>query len=455
MGQTSSEWMGLLVGVGIVIAVLVPAGFGAHIGEGIEAAICRIMGGSCAVDAAADSHVPEQCTTLSSARNVDAEVTVFSVRLDGGATLTLTRSVDRDGTEAWAVEDHRDGGLGLTVMTPGGGVDINGTGAKAEAKAGVSLAGGGGFKYVFDSEEEARDFIDAATHQLAKDAVANGSPITMAGPGRDIAMWVMDKIDGHSYDPPAPQETWIEGGLKADASADFKTGALDAGVEGSGAALLGVRQNHDKGRTTYYFRTSREAAGSLGLLGGGVVGASGGADGEMVVAVEFDDATGDPTRASLTVNGTLAGGLTTALEGGGENTLNRIAASVGTDSREGVHGSAELAIDLTQGDNLRVVSDAVRSFGVPVLGEYAGPERLSPVDGVAGLYDLYDEGAPGTTLGVVTYDHSDDSFSASASGGAVVRFGLGGGFGTTDRTVNGGSYYEPGRGMVPWVQCSM
>ncbi len=226
-------------------------------------------------------------------------------------------------------------------------------------------------------------------------------------------------------------------------------------MEGGAAALLGVRQNHETGRTTYYFKTSREAAGSLGLLAGGVVGASGGVDGEMVVGVEFDDATGTPTRASIAVNGTLAGGLTTALEGGGENTLNKIAASVGTDSRDGVHGSAELAVDLTQGDNLRVFSDAVGSFGVPVLQEHAGPERLSPADGVAGLYDLFDDGAPGTTLGVVTYGHSDDSFSASASGGAGVRFGLGGGFGTTDRASTGGSYYVPGRGMVPWIQCSM
>ncbi len=204
-GQTSAEWMGLLVVVGIVIALLASAGFGAQIGQGLEAAVCRIMGGSCSVDASANSHVPEQCTTLSSARNVNAEVTVFSVKLDGGATLTLTRSVGRDGKETWAVEDQRDAGLGLTVMTPGGGVDINGTGAKAEAQAGVSLAGGGGFKYVFDSEAQARDFITTATHQLAKDAVANGNPITSSGPGRDAAMWLLDKVDGRSYDPPSPR----------------------------------------------------------------------------------------------------------------------------------------------------------------------------------------------------------------------------------------------------------
>jgi hypothetical protein len=251
----------VVVAVALIVAVLASAGFGATLAEGLQTAICRILGGSCG-GAAEASHVPTSCTTSSEARNVDAEITVASVTLDAGVTLTLTRTVDRDGTTQWAVEEERSGGIGLAATAPGANVSVNGAGAGEELTGSISLTGSGGARYEFGSEQDARDFLTTATHQIAKDAAVGSNPITNVGPGRDAAMWLLNQVDGRSYDPPPPSETFIDGGLKVEGSADLKAGATGLELSGEAMAVVGARKDHVNGTTTWYYRTSSDVAGS-------------------------------------------------------------------------------------------------------------------------------------------------------------------------------------------------
>jgi hypothetical protein len=443
-GQSAGEYLGLIVGVALIIGLLAPAGFGDQITRGLQSAICRIMGDSCSVPAAI-SHVPRSCTTSSEARNVNAEVTVMSVKVNADTTLTLTRSVDRDGTVKWAVEEARSGGIGLVASAPEAHAGVNGVGAGDTLEGSISLTGSGGRKFEFDSEEAARDFLTTATHQIAKDAVVASNPLTSVGPIRSGAMWLLDQIDGRSYNPPPPSETFVDGGLKVAGTADLKAGAAGLNVSGSAAGVLGVKQDHDKGTTTWYVEASSDFGAQLGLAAG--------AGTKTVVGIEYDDATGAPVSASLSVSGELSGGLALSSPKSA-TTLSDLTTSAGLKAQSGVYGTAEINLDLTNQTNRTVFADALHSVGLPLLRADGSAQPPPVTEAVADLYRLFDTGAPGTTFGVVQYAKDEAGVTANAGAGLGVKFGIGGGVNRVAKEVAQAAYYEPGRGLVPWVQCS-
>jgi hypothetical protein len=170
------------------------------------------------------------------------------------------------------------------------------------------------------------------------------------------------------------------------------------------------------------------------------------------VGIEYNDATGQASRASLSVSGELAGGLALTSPTSVTN-LSDLTRSVGVDSHSGFHGTAELTLDLSQGSNRAVFADALHSVGLPILRGDGGADAPPPTEAIGALYGLFDSGAPGTTFGLVQYDHDDNTLDAEIGGGAGVKFGLGAGGGVTNRDVARAAYFEPGRGFVPWLQC--
>jgi hypothetical protein len=73
---------------------------------------------------------------------------------------------------------------------------------------------------------------------------------------------------------------------------------------------------------------------------------------------------------------------------------------------------------------------------------------------VKGVYDLFDNGAPGTQLTVTTYDNQTGGDTLGIKGGDVLTFGVDGGLKFEDRKITAGAYYSPGNGFVKWEQCS-
>jgi hypothetical protein len=111
-------------------------------------------------------------------------------------------------------------------------------------------------------------------------------------------------------------------------------------------------------------------------------------------------------------------------------------------------------VDLTKGDNRTVFADGLHSIGVPILQNDGSADPPNPYQGLKGVYDLFDDGAPGTQLTVTTYDQHNDGTTLAVKGGDVLTFGAEGGLKFEDRNITGGSYYSPGNGFVKWEQCS-
>jgi hypothetical protein len=453
-GQVSAEFMGLIVVLAIVISALAVGGFGGQISAGLQAAVCKIYGGSCSIQSVL--HEPEaECETLNSTGEASADIVAFSVDLGGKAKYTLSRTVDKDGQQHWYVTLEGQVGAGADVMF---GEDAHlgdlGEGVNAEVKA--MLIGGGGTKYEFPNEKAARGFITDSEHELVKQAVLPSYDDPF-GWGHKL----LNKLDGHSFKPPPAKEYFFQGGGQVNGSLDAVAGAAKVGGSTTNTAVVGVKVepgNDDHGaERTVYLQLSSESAAKLGLFD--TVGGELGVGNEVVLGVTYDDK-GQAVKASVEAAGDLkaqfgpeASGPDTKLgtfaglkpEGAPEGGL-----SVGG----GLTAKADFELDLTQGDNRRVLADGLHSIGVPVLTGDGSKNAPNPYDGIKGVYNLFDNGAPGTELTVTTYTTSSNDNDLSVKGGDALAFGVEGGLNFEDEKVQAGAYYSPGAGFVRWEQCS-
>ena len=443
-GQTATELLGLLVVVAATVTVLVAAGFGAPITDGISAAICRIGGGSCS--GSTQSHLPaDQCEVSSHNAELSVNVTLFSVVVGGRGKYALSRSVDPQGKAHWFVQVEGGARLGAAAQL-GGGASAGDVGADLKGKIKAVLRGDTGTKYEFKDENAARDFVTTVQHQAAKDALAPA-----LGPFGGIAHWAMDKLDGRRYDPPAAISWFYEGGAQLDGSATATEGIAKGTLSGSAAEVLRVQitpQPDGSRHTTYSLKINADLAGRLGLLQS--MDANGRFAGEVVLALEYDDsgraitATFDTAATvSATAGPTLPFGDRPAPHG----TLSplRLGGSVKETTR--------LKLDLNQGNNRDTLADALRSVGLPVLTGDGAAKPPSPMDGVRGLRDLFVDGAPGTYASANRYDVGLNQNGADVSAGEGLTFGVDGSLNFEDAALTEASYYEPGQGWVRWQQC--
>jgi hypothetical protein len=453
-GQSATELMGLVVVVAIIVAGLAAGSFSTQIADGIKAAVCKIYGGSCSIES--EEHIPEtECETMSESGEVDGDVVVFSVDVGGDAKYTLSRAVDPDGKVHWYVTLQGDAHAGADVMF-GEEAHLGDLGEGGEAEIKALLTGGAGTKYEFENEKDARGFITDSEHEAVKQAILP-SWSDPFGWGHDL----MNKIDGHSWNPPKPTEYFYEGGGQIDGSADFTEGAAKVGVDASGTAVVGVKVDPANGEhgdeKTVYVKISSEAAAKLGVFDT----ASGqlGDEDEVVVGLTYDDK-GQPIKASLEAAGTLKGqfGLTPT---GGKTKLGEIAGFDPEATPEGglsVGGGekavASFELDLTKGNNLNVFADGLHSIGVPLLQKNGSANPPDPWNGIKGVYDLFDNGADGTTMTVAAYSETSNDNDLSVKGGDVLAFGVEGGLKFENEQIQSGAYYSPGNGFVKWEACS-
>lgn len=446
--------MGLLTVVTAVIFAMGATGLGTAIDSAIRATICRIVGGSCTADTSA-SHVPtSQCETQSDSREVSADLVLFSVDVGGTGKLTLSRSVDKDGKAHWYVQQEGEVRAGADFMI---GEKANlgdlGEGVSGEVKA--FLKGGGGAKMEFATEKDAREFMTAAEHEPIKQTVTGWDPT-------GFLHWAADKVDGHHYDPPKPTEYFFEGGVKAEGSLDAKGGVGSAGVKAGVSGVAGVKFKPNSDGTsnkTVYLKLTAEAAGKLGLAD--VIQGEAGEKGDVMVSIEYDGQ-GKPKTAALELAGTVKGQVgPPAAELTGSKTIASIAGMTAKGPlKNGMNVGGSLSekvnftVDLTKGNNLNTVADALHSIGVPVLQDSGSRSTPNPIDGIKGLYGLYDSGADGTYLTVRKYTSTSGGDTLGIKGGDVLTFGVEGGFKFENSTIDSGSYWDPNQGMVQWAACS-
>jgi hypothetical protein len=324
------------------------------------------------------------------------------------------------------------GGRAEFGETAGAGSFGEGLDAQVEA----ALRGEAGAQYAFSSEQAARDFVTDAQHELAKRAV-NPSGL---GP----VQWLLNKVDGRSFDPPPPVKTFFGGGGQAAGELSGTAGAGTAVGSAKAANLLRVEQDTQQKRTTYQLRLSREMGVKLGLLEqfeGGLSAAS-----EVVLSLTYDDVTGQAVGATFEAAGEVGAELGPKLPFGAD-------AEAGGTTGGTKKLVSQFDIDLTQGNNRDVLADALHSAGLPVLqGDGSGTDP-GLVGGARSVYDLFADGAPGTTASYRVYDVGKGGISGGVSGGAGISFGVDGGVTFEDATLSSAGYHEPGQGWVRWNDC--
>jgi hypothetical protein len=455
-GQTSTEMAGLVLVVTMVIGALLPLGVGQQIGVGIETAICRLFGGGACSSGPASHVPPDKCTVLSHSGEVGIDVTVFSVDVGGTGKLTLLKRIDAQGQAHWYVQQRGEARLGVDFLF---GEKANlgdlGEGVSAEVKA-LGTAGGG-TTMEFKDEHAAHDFMTAAAHEPIKQ-VANWFDPTSMFTGTGIVHWLADKLDGHSYRPPPPTEVFVEAGGRVDGSISANGGDASIGGKAGVAAVAGVKltSGPDGPHHTIYVKLTAESAATLGLFN--VASGEVGRKGEVTVGIEYN-AAGKPVNASLEAAGQLKAQFGPDAKGA-SGTLGKIAGfspqgapKVGATIGGGELGKIKLNIDLTQGDNANVVADALHSVGVPVLTKEGSRTTPDVITGLTGLYGLFDQGAPGTSIAVTTYGVTGSGLSGGVKGGDGLTFGVEGGYKFEDQKLKDAWYYLPGQGFVKWQQC--
>ena len=116
-GQSTSEYLGALLIVSVVIAALALTDLGERISYETRILICKIGGGSNCESIAGnpDAPDPSKCVVSSSDKSVQASVKVFVIKLEGGVTGVYR--VSADGTTSVTLKANA--GAGLEFSTPG------------------------------------------------------------------------------------------------------------------------------------------------------------------------------------------------------------------------------------------------------------------------------------------------------------------------------------------------
>lgn len=175
-GVSTVEWVaGLLIVAGMVTAMVtltVPQ----SVRDGVEAAICEVFSaggsGDCQTpqeQARDEDFRPDVCTTASSTWRGDvwASVLIFKV----GEDLTFMQSTDSDGNVTVTAVNGQSGGVEIVA---GGEIQAGGSSPGGSASTGASLRIAAGDGWVFESQDEADEFIDDIRRRAVAEAIVPG-----------------------------------------------------------------------------------------------------------------------------------------------------------------------------------------------------------------------------------------------------------------------------------------
>lgn len=420
-GQTTVNWLTVMVGLTVLAAALVLAlpSVAPRLVCSFQNVVAKVSGGAvpeCNYTASVDDDVPAASTCLVSERSGEAGATVTVVSVKGGAKVKVITRRTADGKVYVTVEGG--GEIGLEFGPPAGAELTVDTGDSettegANAKAGAKLNGNGSLTWAFDSADDAKEFANIVAGK-ARDAALDTNPIT--GIGRRV-LGV-----GEDRDIPAPAIYGLEGGATIFGEAEGGAGPLSGKAEGELGASIGGRYDSRTKQTTVYFKVneSGKAGGELFKLAGG----RGLAEGEVQLAVTVDSK-GQPIQATVIGSGTVGAQLTGKL--------------AGLSGKRGVYGKrADVRIDLDLTDPAN--RDAFNGF---------------VNDPLSGADDLVKRFADDSQVGVRLYDANQTDVGVKGDASiADVEFGLDVGGKYKESDLDSAYYYDRESGtFVPWVEC--
>jgi hypothetical protein len=425
-GQTSAEYIGILLLVAMVISAVVLAAPGIGLGERLEEVFCKIGGGDCTEQRAET----EPCVIASSSREAALNLQVLLVDIgQGGAYLREDRS---DGTTVFTITDRASLEAAVRIGARGriGNVGIT---ASAEASAGGRLAGA--VQYMVPTED-AGDVEDALRKQggfgqLLRDAAESG----LAGPVIDD---LNDRIFGEDEpELPEPSAEFIDASLIVSTSAGIGAEAgpvggaeLEAALDAAGGARR-ILSGPDEGDIELFIKLDGSASGSLSaaMLGPGLS-----AETSAVAILTLDGGT-TPSKLQITASAGYDGSLDLGdtVEGVELGGLARILQDATVGASSGTGQSLELGVTLDLDD------PANRDAALALLTRGSGA--------VPGLIRRIDEDG---TITLQTADVESSDFEAGANVGLGVNAGADGSESTRDSATTSAMIRLPdGRGFLP------
>ncbi len=447
-GAATLETTGVtIIAAMLVVGLIVSATPQARIiGETFSYYVCQVVtlgqGGCTPPSSSPEAHKPtDPCVVTQDGVERNAKVSVLVVTASDGRRIEIQRLSNGE----YRVTVTDTGGAGAEVGVGGGlTVTIADTtvGGSATANAGASLDIKDGDVYYTD-----KDGIDDLMNALLQDQVKDAT-VGDSGPIR----WVTDQatdLVGIGHDLPDPDETYAEGGvsLNASAQATALTDSANAGI--SESALLGVRHTHN-GSTTVYLTTT--VSGEAGLQGLGIdtegnpqfQGAKLEGKLQVVTAVTLDSE-GNMTQVQATASaGGTSTGLATALFGGSGD-------AAWTNQQSGLH-VWQATLPIKDAADQTTASQFLLAQGVGSLGAWTNP--LLGTAAAIGTQNFFDAVRSHGTLTQQTYGtNSSTVFGVDAALELGVEVGVSGNVETDSMTTTGAQYWD-GSQWVDWEECA-
>jgi hypothetical protein len=420
-GQTTPEYMGVILIVAAILAAIAVTPLGRTIGDNIEAALCRIAGEDCE-QVAREVVCPVRTTTENDKLSVGVSVKAFSG--EGSSERVVIKEEFSDGTARYTVIDRAE--LDIALGERGAGAGVGGVGGSLTARLAATgalerasvyetdnpeqtaaideaLEGADGFEGVVRSAEGVGDLPRDAVNWL----VPKWDPVP------DVDGWLVDQVFG-DLDLPDPDSTYFggEGGIEVSAGAASDQGPDEAGAEADLRAALGGRRftsGEREGEIELYYELEGEAGAELkrAILGEANVGASGELTATLVIGSD-----GLPKALRLNGTGTISGRntLTDTEMGLTEDDLRELAIDRDTASGTTVEFTGEL--DLRDERNLEPVMDLLSGNPADWPGGAAElvPRLAAGADVQYGIYDSeLQEDTTDTNLVVVSVSTEDMS----------------------------------------------
>jgi hypothetical protein len=420
-GQTTADWMGILLVLSAICLALFATGINTQIADNIEQAICRIIGKDCSPK----PPVKSECVVYESSDKVtlngEFNVRWFKVKLEGG--VEYVRQTRANGQVAITVKLPTSGGIGpplAKALKMGGKLD-------GTVKAGQTPQ----VTFVLPDAKAADKFEQQVTDSAI--AIAAG-PVGSRILGKKVDIDV-PTVESVAYE--------LTGGGNASIGVDspggYASGSIDLGQ------ALGIRKNltHGKpnsGDITAYYKVDGKLKGEGGLIVG--EGAGGALGGDETLAVTFA-ADGKPKALTVTVSGSYEGKL--QLAGKFKDLQTALGAVNGLDIKANQGAGQKIQIQL----DLPLDNPEIQNATLALL-RGINPVTGGPADTAAAAAQLKEAVLQNAKAQVRTYDTS------STQAGGKVDLGVGGGgvtFDSNTSDLTGAQDYVPGVGFVPSQVC--
>jgi hypothetical protein len=420
-GQTTAEYLGVLLLVVAIVLALVATGINTSIADGVNTAICRIIGVECEV---APPKLSE-CVVSESSDKVtlkgEFNVRFVKVKLEGG--VEYVRQLRANGQVAITVKLPTSGGVGpplAKALKMGGELD-----------GAVKVGSTPQVTFVLPDAKAADKFEQQVTDSAI--AIAAG-PIGSHLIGKSVHIDV-PQVESVAYELTSGGNASIG----VDSPGGYANGSIDLGQ------ALGIKKNLTSGKPnsgdiTAYYRVDGKLAGEGGLLVG--EGAGGALAGDQTLAITFTSS-GKPKALTLTASGSYEGKL--QLNGKFKDLQAALGAVNGLDIKASQGEGQKIQVQLDLPLDNPEVQNATLAFlrGInPVTG--------GPADTAAAAAQLKDAILQNGSAQIRTYDTN------STNAGGEVDLGVGGGgviYDSKDANLTGALDYVPGEGFVPSQVC--